>query len=147
MKSIWFRKPTKEECQLRGKNSMVEHIGIEITEIGEDFIKGTMPVDHRTHQPRKILHGGASVVLAESLASLAGNYCVDVDRFICVGLEINANHIRPVTEGFVEGVSRPVHLGKSTQVWNTEIRQNGKIVCFSRMTLSVLDKERTIIKN
>ncbi len=146
-KSIWFQKPTLEECKIRSQNCMVEYIGIEVVEVGEDFIRGTMPVDHRTHQPRKILHGGASVVLAESLASLAGNYCVDPETSICVGLEINANHVRPVTEGIVEGLSRPVHLGKSTQVWNTEITQNGKLVCFSRMTLSVLDRDRTKIKD
>ncbi len=146
MKNIWFKKPSIEECRNRSQGCMVEYIGIEVTEVGDDYIKGTMPVDHRTHQPRKILHGGASVVLAESLASLAGNYCVDLSKYICVGLEINANHVKPVTEGVVEGTARPVHLGKTTQVWNTEIRQNGHLVCYSRMTLAVLDKDRTKIK-
>jgi 1,4-dihydroxy-2-naphthoyl-CoA hydrolase len=146
MKNIWFKKPSIEECRNRSQGCMVEYIGIEVTEVGDDYIKGTMPVDHRTHQPRKILHGGASVVLAESLASLAGNYCVDLSKYICVGLEINANHVKPVTEGVVEGTASPVHLGKTTQVWNTEIRQNGQLVCYSRMTLAVLDKDKTKIK-
>jgi 1,4-dihydroxy-2-naphthoyl-CoA hydrolase len=146
MAHIWHKKPTVDECQKRSQDCMVEYIGIKITEVGDDFIRGLMPVDHRTQQPRKILHGGASVVLAESLASLGGNYCIDLDQYLCVGLEINANHIKHVTGGWVEGTARPVHLGKTTQVWNTEIRQDGKLVCYSRMTLMVLEKSQTKIK-
>lgn len=136
--SIWFKPVDIKEMNERGKGTMVEHIGLIVTEVGPDWIKGTMPVDHRTIQPRGLLHGGANVVLAESLASLAGNYVVNPAEFYCVGLEINANHIRSATDGVVEGISRPLHLGRTTQVWQTEIRQGQKLMAVSRMTLSVL---------
>ncbi len=138
MAEIWFKPIDLKELNARGRGTMVEHIGIVITQVGPDWIKGTMPVDSRTVQPRGILHGGANVVLAESLASLAGNYVVDPAQFYCVGLEINANHIKSTTQGIVEGTTRPLHLGRSTQVWQTEIVQGTKLISVSRMTLSVL---------
>lgn len=120
---------------------MVEHIGITISELGDDFLSGTMPVDHRTVQPMSILHGGASVALAETLGSLAANLVVDPQKNYCVGLDINANHIRAAKGGFVKGVARPLHLGSSTQVWSIEItNEDGKLVCVSRLTMAVLDK-------
>lgn len=139
--AIWFRNYTVEEVQLRGVGTMVEHIGIAIIEIGENFLKGTMPVDHRTVQPMGILHGGASVALAETLGSLAANLVVDDEKKYCVGLAINANHIRAAKNGLVTGVAKPLHLGSSTQVWSIEIvNEENKLVCISRLTMSVLEK-------
>jgi 1,4-dihydroxy-2-naphthoyl-CoA hydrolase len=124
-------------------NTMVTHLGIEFTQIGEDFIEAKMPVDHRTHQPMGLLHGGASVVLAETLGSVAATCCIDMSRQYCVGLDINANHIKSVREGFVTGVTKPVHIGKRTQVWEIKIT-NGQheLVCVSRITMAVIDKNR-----
>jgi 1,4-dihydroxy-2-naphthoyl-CoA hydrolase len=138
--SIWTVPATAEALTERGKGSMSEHLGIVFTEIGEDFIRGRMPVDHRTKQPAGILHGGASVVLAETLGSMAGNLAVDMKARYCVGLDINANHVRACTEGFVEGVARPLHLGKTTQVWEIKITQDERLVCVSRLTLAVLER-------
>jgi 1,4-dihydroxy-2-naphthoyl-CoA hydrolase len=140
--SIWLRPYQLEEVQQRGTGTMVEHIGIVITGVGEDFLKGTMPVDHRTIQPMGILHGGASVALAETLGSLAANLVVDNEKQYCVGLDINANHIRATVKGkTVTGVARPIHLGSSTQVWSIEItNEEGKLVCISRLTMAVLNR-------
>ncbi len=118
------------------------HLGIELTEIGPDYICGSMPVDHRTMQPAGILHGGLSVVLAESLGSIASNLIVDGQDKICVGLEISANHISSVKEGKVLGKAILVHAGAKTHVWDIRItRENGKLVCISRLTMAVLDKK------
>jgi 1,4-dihydroxy-2-naphthoyl-CoA hydrolase len=124
------------------KNTMAERIGIEFTAIGADYLEAKMPVDARTHQPFGLLHGGASVALAETLGSVAATCSVDMNRQFCVGLEINANHVRGVKEGFVRGIAKPVHIGKKTQVWEIRIL-NGKdeLVCISRITLAVLDKK------
>jgi 1,4-dihydroxy-2-naphthoyl-CoA hydrolase len=120
---------------------MLEHLGIEITEIGPDFVRGTMPVDHRTVQPMSILHGGASVALAESLGSIASYLTIDIEKFHSVGMEINANHLRPVTHGLVTGTTRPVHIGKRTQVWAIEIAdEKNRMVCVSRLTMAVVDR-------
>lgn len=137
--SIWFRKPTLEEANQHFDITILGVLGIRFTEVGDDYITGTMPVDTRTHQPFGILHGGASVVLAESLGSLAANFCVDSAKFYCVGLDINANHMRSVRSGTVTGTARPVHLGKSTQVWEIRIVDDAnKPVCISRLTMAVL---------
>lgn len=136
--AIWQKSVTLEKVRERGRNTLVEHLGIDITELGEDFLRGTMPVDHRTKQPIGLLHGGASVALAETLASMAGNFVVDTETSYCVGLEINANHVRSATGGVVTGTARPVHLGRTTQVWETRIEQDGKLICVSRMTLAVI---------
>lgn len=139
--SIWFRKPTLEQANQSNDTTILGILGIRCTEVGDDYIMGTMPVDARTHQPFGILHGGASVVLAESLGSLASNYCVDNEKFYCVGLDINANHLRSVRSGSVTGTARPVHLGKSTQVWEIKIVDDaGKPVCISRLTMAVLGR-------
>lgn len=120
---------------------MVEYVGIEITEVGDNFLSGTMPVDHRTKQPFGILHGGASVVLAETLGSMAASLVVDPSKKYCVGLDINANHIRAVRSGTVKGKAFPLHLGSSTQIWSIEIRdEEERLVCISRLTIAVLEK-------
>ena len=125
------------------KNTMAERIAIEFTAIGPDHMEARMPVDARTHQPFGLLHGGASVALAETLGSMAASCCVDMDRQFCVGLEINANHIRSVKDGFVTGITKPLHIGKKTQVWEIRILNNNKeLVCVSRITLAVLDKKQ-----
>lgn len=122
-------------------NTLVAHLGIEIIGLGEDYIEAKMPVDHRTHQPLGLLHGGASVALAETLGSVAATCCVDAKTQYCVGLEINANHIKSVREGFVYGIAKPIHIGKKTQVWEIKITNEQKqLVCISRITLAVIDK-------
>ncbi len=122
-------------------NTLVAHLGIEITGVGEDYIEAKMPVDHRTHQPLGLLHGGASVALAETLGSVAATCCVDAKTQYCVGLEINANHIKSVRDGFVYGIAKPIHIGKKTQVWEIKITNEQKqLVCISRITLAVIDK-------
>ncbi len=139
--TIWHHTPTKKELNDRGLNTAVEHMGIELTEIGEDYLKGTMPVDHRTHQAFGLLHGGCSVLLAETLGSIAANYCVDRDKSFCVGMEINANHLRSVKAGYVTGIASPVHVGATTQVWEIKIHnQAEKLICVSRLTMAVVKK-------
>ena len=139
---IWHRAYTREEAQQTVAGTMIDHIGIEITEVGKDFLKGTMPVDHRTVQPMRILHGGASVTLAETLGSLAATMVIDNEKKFCVGLEINANHIRAVKTGLVAGIAKPIHIGSSTQVWIIQIPDDEKrLVCTSRLTMAVLDKK------
>ena len=123
-------------------NTMAERLGIEFTAIGEDYLEARMPVDHRTHQPLGLLHGGASVALAETLGSVAATLCVDATKQFCVGLEVNANHIRSARDGFVRGITKPIHIGKKTQVWETRISTTeGDLVCISRITMAVLDKK------
>lgn len=123
------------------QNTMVQHIGIEFTDIGDDFVCGKMPVDHRTKQPLGMLHGGASAAFAETLASVASTLQVDLEKQYCVGLDINANHIRSVKSGWVFGEANPVHLGKKTQIWQIKIKnEKGEMVCISRMTMAVLDR-------
>ncbi|NML23621.1 hotdog fold thioesterase [Pseudoflavitalea sp. G-6-1-2] len=140
---IWFRKDlTLSDIHHLRSNNMAEYLGIEFTELGPDFLKATMPVDHRTNQPYGILHGGASCVLAETLGSIGAALVMDDTQFICVGLEINANHIRSVREGLVTGTATPIHLGRSTQVWDIKIHdQQEKLVCISRLTVAVLPKK------
>ena len=138
--SIWFRPYTLDEIQSYSRGSMVEHLDLRFPEIGPDFLRGTLPVDGRTTQPFGLLHGGASVVLAETLGSVAASHCVDLDRFHCVGLEINANHLRAARSGRVTGTARPVHLGRRSQVWEIRIEDEaGKLTCISRITIAVLE--------
>ncbi len=122
---------------------MVENIGIEYIEIGDDFIRARMPVDNRTMQPYGILHGGASLAFAETLGSVAARLSIDNEYKRCVGLEINANHVRPVSGGFVYGIVKPVNIGRSIHVWEIRIAdEEDRLVCVSRMTLSILDKKQ-----
>ncbi|HET6604872.1 MAG TPA: hotdog fold thioesterase [Xanthomonadaceae bacterium] len=124
-----------------GRGTLSQALGIEFTELGADFLRGRMPVDARTRQPFGLLHGGASVALAETLGSMAGNLCLEAGRR-AVGLEINANHLRAVTEGYVTGTARPLHLGRSTQVWEIRIEDAaGRPACISRLTLAVVSHE------
>ena len=124
-------------------NSMVEHLGIVYTDLGPDFISAKMPVDHRTHQPLGLLHGGASVTLAETLGSVAATFSVDIEKYFCVGLEINANHIKSIRQGWVFGTARPEHIGRTTHVWEIKIKdESDELVCISRLTLAVIKKDK-----
>ncbi len=122
---------------------MVEHLGIVYTELGPDFITAKMPVDYRTHQPLGLLHGGASVTLAETLGSVAATFSVDREKYFCVGLEINANHIKSIREGWVYGTAKPAHIGRTTHVWEIKIKNDSdELVCISRLTLAVIKKDK-----
>ena len=139
---IWFKENTLDYLNSLCDNTMGEQIGIVFTELGDDYIKATMPVDHRTHQPYGLLHGGASAALAETLGSVASALVIDQEKFICVGIEINANHIRSAKEGFVYGHCSPLHIGSSTHVWDIKItNEQGKLVCVSRLTVAVMKKK------
>ena len=139
--TIWFSAYTPADLNRRGEQSMSEFLGIAFTEVGDDFLIATMPVTARTRQPLGIIHGGASVVLAETIASTAANMVVDFEKFYCVGLEINANHVRSEHEGIVQAITRPLHLGRSIQVWSIEINnKQGQTTCISRMTACVLKR-------
>jgi len=140
--SIWFREFTIDEIRKFERNTLSEHLGIEFMKIGPDFVEARMPVDRRTLQPDRILHGGASVVLAETLSSIGGSMCVDRERFQIFGQEINANHLRPVIDGYVTGRARPIHLGRRSQVWNIEITDDNKrLICVSRLTIAVVERQ------
>jgi 1,4-dihydroxy-2-naphthoyl-CoA hydrolase len=137
--AIWRDAFPLELVNQHSQNTLVSHLGIELVEAGDDYVTAKMPVDGRTHQPAHILHGGASVVLAETLASWASTFVVDREKNYCVGLEINANHVRAVSSGWVTGTARPVHLGRSTQVWEVRITdESQRLVCISRVTMAVL---------
>src|SRR5688572_11073915 len=141
--SIWFDKDlSTEKLAPLGKNTMAEHIGIEWTEVDDNFLKARMPVDHRTIQPYGLLHGGASCVLAETIGSVASAMVIDHSKFYCVGLEINANHVRGVKEGYVTGIASPLHLGASTHVWDIKIYdEKEKLICVSRLTVVVMSRK------
>lgn len=140
---IWFKKDLKvADIQHLSKNNMGEHLEMKFTELGENFLKATMPVDHRTHQPYGLLHGGASAALAETLGSVCSALVIDPQKFICVGIEINANHVRGVKSGFVTGTCTPLHLGATTHVWDIRIHdERNKLVCVSRLTVAILKKK------
>ena len=139
--SIWFKPFSVDELNAYQQQTLVSHLGIRYTEVGDDFLSATMPVDARTKQPAGILHGGASVALAETLGSTGANLVVDRDKYLCVGLEINANHVRSMREGTVTGTARALHLGGTTQVWEIKISdEKQRLVCVSRITMAVLDR-------
>ena len=141
--SIWTRRVELDDLNALTRDTLAEHVGIRFTEIGPDYLRGTMPVDARTHQPMGLLHGGASVVLAETLASIGGVLAMREGGTSVVGLEITANHVRGVRSGIVTGTARPAHVGRTTQVWDIRIEsEDGALVCVSRLTLSVLTGER-----
>jgi len=138
--AIWKKTINVDILNATNKNTMMEHLNIVYTEVGENTISATMPVCHYTHQPLGMLHGGASVVLAETLGSVAANFAVDDDSY-CVGLDINANHIRSMRSGHVIGTTKPIHLGVSTQVWQINITdERGRMICTSRLTIAVKKK-------
>lgn len=139
---IWFSDFSPEALNNRPKNHMGALLDIQFTKIEEDTLTATMPVDERTHQPAGILHGGASVVLAETLGSIASFMCIDPEKYYAVGLEINANHLRPVKSGLVTGICKPLHIGAKTHVWEIKIyNDKGKMNCISRLTVAILKKE------
>jgi 1,4-dihydroxy-2-naphthoyl-CoA hydrolase len=139
--NIWFSPPTPEKLNQQTANNLLEHLSIVFTEVGDDYLTATMPVDHRTVQPAGLLHGGASAALAESLGSFGAYLTVDARKYDCVGIEINANHVRAKTEGVVTGVARPIHLGRTTQVWDIRIcDERQRLVCASRLTVAVVKK-------
>lgn len=143
MAGPFLRHPSLEELNASSEATLVSHLGIRITAQGEDWLRGTMPVDARTRQPFGLLHGGASVALAETLGSIAGNLCLDPQVSMAVGLEISANHIRAVTEGQVNGTARALHVGRNTQVWDIRIEDEaGRLTCVSRLTLAVVPRRR-----
>jgi 1,4-dihydroxy-2-naphthoyl-CoA hydrolase len=142
MSRIWHDPHFKLDHLIKPeRHSMSEHLGIEITEIGDDYIAGRMPVDHRTKQVFGILHGGASVALAETLGSMASHFVIDQRHYAAVGMEVNANHLRSVSRGYVTGLCTPVHLGRKTHVWDIRISDEaGKISCISRLTVAIIEK-------
>lgn len=139
---IWFNKSVKlEDIQPFIPETMAEFLGMELVELGEDFLKIRMPVDQRTKQPYGLLHGGASCTLAETAGSIASQLVLDPHKFICVGLEINANHIRSARQGFVTGIAKPLHLGATTHVWDIKIYDDlNRLICISRLTMAILNK-------
>jgi 1,4-dihydroxy-2-naphthoyl-CoA hydrolase len=141
---IWFNKGISvNDLSGFGKGTMGEHIGIEWVDLGDNYLKARMPVDDRTRQPYGLLHGGASVALAETLGSVAASLVTDHTKFYCVGIEINANHVRSVKEGYVTGVATPLHLGSATHVWDIKIvNDKGQLVCVSRLTVAILKREK-----
>jgi 1,4-dihydroxy-2-naphthoyl-CoA hydrolase len=139
--AIWKQSIELDRINAWNSNSLVEHLGMRVTEIGEDFVRGTMPVDKRTIQPFGLLHGGASVALAESLGSLGANLVLEAGKEMAVGLDINANHVRTATSGLVIGTARPLHLGRSTQVWEIRIEdEQQELICISRLTMAVIPR-------
>lgn len=136
---IWTRPITLEQSNAHAQNTAASNMGIELTEVGDDFLRGRMPVDARTVQPFGVLHGGASVLFAETLGSIAANHCLRGENERAVGLEINANHLRPAGPGWVTGTARAVHVGGTTQVWEIRIEnEQGKLTCISRITMAVI---------
>lgn len=146
--SIWFRPITLEFCQqldegMHGKGSLMKTLGITVSEIGEDFIVATMPATPDHHNPIGMVHGGANVALAETVASYAANFVVDFEKFYCVGQEINANHLKASRNGLLTATARPLHLGKRTSVWEVKIvNSRGELCCVSRMTAAVIERAK-----
>ena len=139
--SIWFDKAITLQTLPTYPATMAQHLGLEWTEIGDNYLQMKMPVDHRTHQPYGLLHGGASCVLAETVGSIGSHLVIDTEQFYCVGMEINANHIRGVKGGYVTANAKPVHLGSTTHVWDIRIIDDAdKLVCISRLTVAILKK-------
>jgi 1,4-dihydroxy-2-naphthoyl-CoA hydrolase len=141
--SIWHSSaPTLEQLEIYSRNTLGEHLGIRVTEIGPDYLRATMPVNSQTHQPMGVLHGGASVALAETVGSLGAGLCIDRSKFTALGQDINANHLRPVSSGIVTATARPFHIGQRSHVWHIEIRdERDKLVCVARLTMAVVARE------
>lgn len=137
--SIWFANPTLKELNQLHDNTIIRPLGIIITELGPDYISGTMPAAPQTFQPMGLIHGGANVVLAETLGSIGANLVVDNSKYYCVGQEVNANHLRGVRSGLVTGTARPVYIGRTSQVWEIKlVNEAGKLTCISRLTMAVV---------
>jgi|TARA_B110000902_G_scaffold187211_1_gene211846 1,4-dihydroxy-2-naphthoyl-CoA hydrolase len=138
--SIWQNRPNLETMNGEmNSGTIVEHLGIKITEVGDDFLTGTMPADARTFQPYGVVHGGANVVLAETLGSIAGAHVIDFKTTKCLGQEVSASHLRPVSSGLVTGTARPIHLGRRSHIWEIRLEDDrGKLTCLSKLTLAIL---------
>lgn len=137
--SIWFETPTLEELNSLNDKTILGPLGIEFTEVGPDYIRGTLPAKPETFQPMGLIHGGANVVLAETLGSVGANMVIDRSKYYCVGQEVNANHIRGVREGVVTGTARLLHAGRTSQIWEIKIEtEDGKLTCVSRLTMAVV---------
>ena len=142
MASIWYRTPDPALIDALSKGTIDEHLGIKITRVGDDYLSGTMPADKRTFQPYGIVHGGANVVLAETLGSIAGAHVIDTNSLLCLGQEVSATHLRPVSSGMVTGTARPIHLGKRSHVWEIRLENDqGKLSCIAKLILAIVAKE------
>lgn len=140
--AIWFKEYSLENIKEKMEVNAVKHLGIEITEMGEDYLEGTMPVDERHWQPLNVLHGGVSCVLAESLGSIAANLVFDPQEFVAVGSSISASHVRPVRNGVVTARAKAIHLGRTSQIWEIEIKNSaGKLVCHSKLNMAVMENK------
>jgi 1,4-dihydroxy-2-naphthoyl-CoA hydrolase len=140
--SIWKRELSLDAINQRGKGTLTEHLGIHFNAMGSDYLSAIMPIDQRTIQPMGILHGGATCALAETVGSVAANLCIDLQNHLCVGLDINVNHIRSVKSGMITAIAKPLHLGKTTQVWEIKIyNEEKKLIAASRLTMAVLSKK------
>jgi 1,4-dihydroxy-2-naphthoyl-CoA hydrolase len=139
--SIWHAEVDLARVERNSRSAFTDRIGVRIVEAGPDYLRATMPVTPAVHQPSGVLHGGVSVALAETVGSVAANLCIDTERFLCLGQEINANHLRPVSAGLLTATARPFHIGRRTQVWGIETRdERGRLICVSRLTLAVVDR-------
>ena len=139
--TIWRTQTSVDQIRDFSRETLADTIGIRVTEIGPDFLRATMPVNPRVHQPMGVLHGGASVALAETVGSVAATLCVDQEKYVCLGQEINANHLRPISSGIVTATARPFHIGRRSHVWSIEIRdEEERLVCVSRLTMAVVDR-------
>lgn len=139
--AIWVTTPSVERIAEMHRNTLAERIGIQVTGFGDDFLRATMPADARTFQPMGIVHGGANVALAETVASVAAGHCIDLARYSCVGQEINANHLRSISSGLLTATTRPFHIGRRSQVWGIEIVDDaGQLTCISRITMAVVER-------
>lgn len=139
--SIWFQQMRIDDLNKRGEGTMTDFLAIRFIHIDPDSLTATMPASERTRQPLGIIHGGANLVLAETLASVAANCVVDPEKYYCVGLEINANHIRSVKQGLVTGITHPIHIGRTTQIWEIKLyNEDNKVTCISRMTAAVVER-------
>lgn len=142
MASIWYKTPDPALIDAMSKGTIDEHLGIKITQVGDDYLSGTMPADKRTFQPYGIVHGGANVVLAETLGSIAGAHLIDTNSLLCLGQEVSATHLRPVSSGMVTGTARPIHLGKRSHVWEIRLENDqGKLSCIAKLILAIVAKD------
>lgn len=142
MSSIWHHMPNPSLMEKTSEGTIDQHLGIKITDVGDDYLTGTMPADHRTFQPYGIVHGGANVVLAETLGSMAGAHVIDTEHYLCMGQEVSATHLRPVSSGLVTGTARPIHLGRRSQVWEIRLTNDkGKLSCIAKLILAIVPKK------
>ena len=141
MSAIWHRRPDPLLIGKMSQGTIDDHLEIIITDVGDEYLTGTMPADQRTFQPYGVVHGGANVVLAESLGSIAGAHVIDSDQYICLGQEVSATHLRPVSSGLVTGTARPIHLGKRSHVWEIRLTNDeGKLSCLAKLILAIIPK-------